>query len=388
MNLSDIPLEKLSHIQLRARCKASGVAMYGTKAQMIERLLTKSPKRPKTLPLVTPPQSVQKTPLSSFETPMSLSTKQIPLDLSEAVLSPIIQLTPDAPSKKSTKCTENPVSLKSIQQTWLGRFVEKLNAHSLTLDTLGLAALPQSSLELEAAARFWMTRYFVGMDLVQPQWLTFSVSQIQITRISPDFFIVKESWAGMNDQATVIFHLVVFHTGQVVASRRNEYPDLWHSLGKSLVSSSEDLQESPYSVLARGLIKCVTSWDTLYPNNIHRNLARDSKEFLVALRFTLALARGLTGEDDDTASALKRNSNGSLRKLVLSAPHDMGVLSVHFSHLGFEYRNGLAFVQTVGHGGAFVLTETGHAVGTEEEGIAPLWMEIMNCTPRGFPCRP
>lgn len=39
--------------------------------------------------------------------------------------------------------------------------------------------------------------------------------------------------------------------------------------------------------------------------------------------------------------------------------------------------------QTAGAGALFCLSETGQAVGNEDEGVAPMWMKLLGCDEKG-----
>ena len=60
------------------------------------------------------------------------------------------------------------------------------------------------------------------------------------------------------------------------------------------------------------------------------------------------------------------------------------VESVHFAtSVGLPYHPALATVQTPGRE-YFILKDNGMEVGCEEDGVAPLWMEILGCDRRGL----
>lgn len=59
--------------------------------------------------------------------------------------------------------------------------------------------------------------------------------------------------------------------------------------------------------------------------------------------------------------------------------------SVHFAtSTSVPLHPALAVVQTPGRE-YFILKDNGMEVGSEEDGVAPLWMEILSCDNKGLP---
>lgn len=76
------------------------------------------------------------------------------------------------------------------------------------------------------------------------------------------------------------------------------------------------------------------------------------------------------------------NDDSSNKRSHLCNSHHH-VESVHFMASGIPLHPALAVVQTPGRE-YFVLKDNGMQVGCEEDGVAPVWMEILQCDQRGL----
>jgi hypothetical protein len=425
----NVHASKLSYNELRDLCKAHRLSQKGKKAELKERLVacsayvdslstpldpywepvsskgvTRVRTHPKQLEIMTPqvqlvPDHEEKQQALLTPVPFAMDDDvQSPMARTPTPLHPLIELTPEVrqKSKFNSKCYTllHPpkYTLRGLQDAWLNKVLDKLLCPRLDLSPLA-ASLNASadssdvlSTEMETCLRFWMARAFYTIECGHLEWL-YNGKVLKVDLLSPDFVVIHEQVVSLPNpseahkltiQDSLLYHLVFFQTGQVCDTKSgSSFPQEWRLLARQFPN------RPPYERLDTSIVNSFSTWIHLFPNNIHYRIPPQSKEYLVALRFLLAHSEGLRGYPEEIS--LKLKANGHLFKLNLSTPINLAVVSVDFSFLGYFFKDGIAFIQTYGGEGVYILSETGLSIGTEMDGVSPTWMEILECTTRGLP---
>ena len=421
---------KLTYTELRDLCKAYKLTQKGKKAELKERLVTcpafvaslSSPLDPYWEPVakkrtrdvsavrleLLTPQNHQQVPdpleeTEALLTPLPFAVDedvQSPMARTPAPLHPLTELTPELHRKTefNSKCymlLHSPkYTLQSLQDSWLTKVLDKLLCPRLDLSSLSASLADDSSsdvlsTEMEACLRFWTARAFYTIECGHLEWL-YNGKVLKVDLLSPDLVVIHEQVVSLPNSSeshrvtapnSVLYHLVFFQTGQVCDTKSgSSYPQEWRLLARQFPN------RPPYERLETSIVNAFSTWIHLFPNCIHYRIPPKSKEYLVALRFLLAHSEGLRGYPEEIA--LKLKANGHLFKLNLSVPVNLAVVSVDFSFLGYSLKDEVAFIQTYGGEGVYILIETGLSIGTEMDGVSPTWMEILECTTRGLPALP
>ena len=368
LDLNPLILAQDSMAQLRLKCKAFQLPRSGKKSDLIDRLLAKS----STLSMSEIPRTPV-TPKRVIDSVSPVGKLLLPLnyDLKESPASPF-----QLPKKSALPPL---MTIHAVQNSWFGRFMTDQDPKTISYSTFGIQeSCEESPFLLDGAVRFWISRFFHIIEFYGVSgWNEFEITGLEM--LSPDLIAVKEK-SQINNHT--LHHLVVFQTGHVAATYRSCIPNDWRDFAARIAPENMD-RSSPYEDLHLSIITCVPCWDDSFPCNISVRIPRQSFEYLIALRFILAHSEGLTGSSTDTA--FKRNSNGILRKCILTVPFEIAVVSVHLTDHGYALAQDVAFIQTFGSEGIYVLINTGQSIGKEGQGICQTWREILRCTERGLP---
>ncbi|KAI9004110.1 hypothetical protein BC832DRAFT_540249 [Gaertneriomyces semiglobifer] len=270
---------------------------------------------------------------------------------------------------------------------WFGllyaRHLCRVNADYAVNDSLcGIAPAVINSPEVNAriARRFLISmimRRFRGarpMDLVErlPVVKRVQVLCVDIARVwTHDPVAVdlqKDNSTEVKPAAGEVSHLIILHTGDIISTMDADASDLpphW----QSLVTAYQDAEVD--SLFPSLLLSRVLTLDPRFPNAIHCSLRASATSVysrLVALRFILSHC-------EDLAWALQPHDKRTCRTAlpVLSHPPASAVSSVSFSlsrHNKKRLHPDLSIVQTLDAGAIIVLAETGHSIGTEDDGVS------------------
>jgi hypothetical protein len=318
--------EELSLIKLRDLCKSLGLKTSGKKSILVSRIL------------------------------------KFREETSEETLSLVAQV-PDANEFLNTEIHE---SLSLIQSNWFGKSV--LVDQQVDLQTLGLAESCETC-TIHGSIRFWMSRFYNLIEYRYDEWADYEINSV--SALSKDFIVVEET-----SLKSKRLHLVLKETGQVVESAlctdhnalvntdHNALvnTDLSQEISRidSLFESESELSEiSDWGINASNSVKSnsintsklqewslwtaqfkntslisrVETVDSSYPHNISKRI-KDSKEYGIAVRFTLLHVFGLHGGSE---SLVQMKKTGGPIKCLISVPLDNAVVSVHLSHLGIPF---------------------------------------------------
>lgn len=354
----------------------------------------------------TPQRHTEETQTDQLLTPLPFSpirSDSTTMPRTPVPFHPLQELSPDIHTMKAMEWSMGSYSLlhppklswETLQDSWLNRVLDKFLCPRLDWSPLLPSSSDDSSfpvdqtvsIKLGVCLRFWMTRAFYTIECGHLEWL-YNGKVVNVELLSSDFVVIQEhvvsfpktSEGLLSAQGSLLYHLVFFQTGQVCDTKSGDsYPREWRLLAAQFPS------RPPFERLETSINTAFTSSMPLFPSNIHYKIPPQSKEYLVALRFILAHSEGLRGYPEEIALRLK--TNGRLFKLSLSIPTNLSVASVEFSFLGYSLRDGIAFIQTYGGEGVYVLADTGLSIGTEMDGVSPTWMEILDCTTKGLPCK-
>jgi len=210
--------------------------------------------------------------------------------------------------------------------------------------------------------RFLISCFFIIHDVGAVDAALEEITLIEV--ISSDFFIVEMKQAKL-------YYLCIKETGDVICSAEIEIPPHWHEFANQFQYANAD--DPPT------LCRYMLSLNSDYPRYISKLIAQNSVEYKLSCRFLLAHSEW------NLSSLFKKTSKNIFFPMSIKVSGDIAVESLHFVNGKKPLMESVAFVQTRSCEGIYILKETGHSIGTEKDGIAEYWREILECDANGFP---